>query len=134
MASADVSEIDALNILQATMLAMCRAVDALTVRPTVALVDGNRPPRLACPVQTVIGGDDRVPAISAASILAKTARDALMLALHERFPVYRFDRHKGYGTAEHVRLLREHGPCAAHRHSFAPVRELLTDEPPGRPF
>lgn len=134
VASADVSEIDALNVLQATMLAMRRAVDALTVRPTVALVDGNRPPRLACPVQTVIGGDDRVPAISAASILAKTARDALMLALHERFPVYRFDRHKGYGTAEHVRLLREHGPCAAHRHSFAPVRELLTDEPPGRPF
>ncbi|HMN81886.1 MAG TPA: ribonuclease HII [Burkholderiaceae bacterium] len=134
VASADVTEIDSLNILQATLLAMRRAVDALAVRPTLARVDGNYPPRLACSVETVIGGDDRVPAISAASILAKTARDALMVELHERFPAYRFDLHKGYSTAEHMRLLREHGPCEVHRRSFAPVRELLPAEPSDQPF
>lgn len=125
VACAEVDEIDNLNILQATMLAMRRAVEALPVAPTLARVDGNYPPRLPCSVETVIGGDDRVPAISAASILAKTGRDARMLEWHERFPAYRFDLHKGYGTAVHLRLLREHGPCAIHRRSFAPVRELL---------
>ena len=134
VASADVTEIDSLNILQATLLAMRRAVDALAVRPALARVDGNYPPRLPRSGEAVIGGDDRVPAISAASILAKTARDALMVELHERFPAYRFDLHKGYSTAEHMRLLREHGPCEVHRRSFAPVRELLPAEPSDQPF
>ena len=125
IASASVGEIDALNILQATLLAMQRAVDALSIEPTLARVDGNRSPRLRCVVQTLVGGDAIDPAISAASILAKCARDEAMLALHERFPHYRFDRHKGYPTAEHLALLRQHGPCPEHRRSFAPVRALL---------
>ena len=125
IASASVGEIDGLNILQATLLAMQRAVDALSIEPALARVDGNRPPRLRCVVQTLVGGDAIDPAISAASILAKCARDEAMLALHERFPHYRFDRHKGYPTAEHLALLREHGPCPEHRRSFAPVRALL---------
>lgn len=125
VASASAAEIDGLNILQATLLAMQRAVDALSIEPALARVDGNRPPRLRCPVQTLVGGDAIDPAISAASILAKCARDEAMLALHERFPSYRFDRHKGYPTAEHLALLRQHGPCPEHRRSFAPVRALL---------
>lgn len=125
IAWASVEEIDRLNILQATLLAMRRAVEALAVRPALARVDGNRAPRLPCAVQTVIGGDASDPAISAASILAKCARDDAMRALHRRFPHYRFDRHKGYPTAEHLELLRRHGPCPEHRRSFAPVRGLL---------
>lgn len=125
IASASAAEIDALNILQASLLAMQRAVAALAIEPALARVDGNRPPRLRCLVQTLVGGDAIDPAISAASILAKCARDEAMQALHERFPQYRFDRHKGYPTAEHLALLREHGPCAEHRRSFAPVRVLL---------
>ena len=125
VASASVGEIDALNILQATLLAMRRAVDALAVRPALARVDGNRPPRLACAVQTVVGGDAIDPAISAASILAKTARDAEMLVLHARHPGYGFDRHKGYPTAEHLARLRELGPSPEHRLSFGPVRAAL---------
>lgn len=124
VASASVAEIDAANILQATLLAMQRAVAGLAIEPVLARVDGNRPPRLRCLVQTLVGGDALEPAISAASILAKCARDEAMLALHERFPQYRFDRHKGYPTAEHLALLREHGPCEEHRRSFAPVRAL----------
>lgn len=124
IASASAAEIDASNILQATLLAMQRAVAGLAVEPAVARVDGNRPPRLRCLVQTLVRGDALDPAISAASILAKCARDEAMLALHERFPQYRFDRHKGYPTAEHLALLREHGPCGEHRRSFAPVRAL----------
>lgn len=124
VASASVAEIDAANILQATLLAMQRAVAGLAIEPVLARVDGNRPPRLRCLVQTLVGGDAFEPAISAASILAKCARDEAMLALHERFPQYRFDRHKGYPTAEHLALLREHGPCEEHRRSFAPVRAL----------
>lgn len=125
IASASAGEIDGLNILQATLLAMQRAVAALSIEPALARVDGNRPPRLRCQVQTLVGGDAIDPAISAASILAKCARDEAMRALHERFPHYRFDRHKGYPTAEHLALLREHGPCPEHRRSFAPVRALL---------
>lgn len=124
VASASAAEIDALNILQASLLAMQRAVAALAIEPALARVDGNRPPRLRCLVQTLVGGDALDPAISAASILAKCTRDQAMLALHERFPQYRFDRHKGYPTAEHLALLREHGPCEEHRRSFAPVRAL----------
>lgn len=122
VAQASVAEIDELNILQATMLAMRRAVTALTVRPALALVDGNRAPELDCPVRTLIRGDSLEPAISAASILAKTARDALMNELHARHPGYGFDRHKGYGSAAHLAALRALGPCEAHRRSFAPVR------------
>lgn len=127
IASASVEEIDALNILQASLLAMQRAVAALGVAPMLALIDGNRSPKLACAVQTIVGGDATEPAISAASILAKVARDEAMLALHARFPQYGFDRNKGYGTAAHFARLREHGPCCAHRRSFAPVRRLLDD-------
>lgn len=125
VASASVEEIDSLNILQATMLAMKRAVDGLGAQVRLALVDGNRAPRLSCAVQTIVKGDARVPAISAASILAKTARDADLLRLHALYPQYAFDQHKGYGTALHMSLLREHGPCPEHRRSFAPVRALL---------
>ena len=124
VASASAAEIDALNILQATMLAMRRAVDGLGLRPALARVDGNRAPVLACAVETLVRGDALDPAISAASILAKCARDAQMDALHERFPQYRFDLHKGYPTALHLALLSEHGPCPEHRRSFAPVRKL----------
>jgi ribonuclease HII len=118
-------EIDRVNILQATMLGMQRAVDQLQPMPTLALVDGNRAPELACTVRTIIQGDSLEPAISAASILAKVTRDQMMRQLHLRFPQYRFDRHKGYPTAEHLELLAKYGPCAVHRRSFAPVRKLL---------
>lgn len=130
IASASVAEIDSLNILRATLLAMQRAVEGLNHIPQVAMVDGNQAPKLRCTVQTVIKGDALVPAISAASILAKTARDADLLRLHETYPQYGFDQHKGYGTALHLSRLREHGPCDEHRRSFAPVRKLLAPVAP----
>jgi ribonuclease HII len=119
------AEIDQMNILQATLQGMCRAVNGLATMPDLALVDGNCAPALDCAVRTIIRGDALEPAISAASILAKVSRDRLMRHYHDRFPCYGFDRHKGYPTAEHLRLLRENGPCAIHRRSFAPVRDLL---------
>ncbi len=122
---AEVDEIDRLNILQATLLAMRRAVEALRPRPDYALVDGDRWPPLPCPGEPVVGGDAREPAIAAASILAKTARDAEMVALDRRFPGYGFAAHKGYATAAHLAALRQLGPCPAHRRSFAPVRACL---------
>ena len=125
VASASVAEIDRLNVLRAALLAMRRAVAALPVAPTLARVDGNQAPRLDCGIELIVGGDATEPCISAASILAKTARDAGMLRLHARFPGYGFDRHKGYPTAEHLERLRALGPCAAHRRSFAPVREAI---------
>ena len=125
IAFASVEEIDRLNILQATMLAMRRAVEALHPAPSLALIDGNRVPRLACQARAIVGGDRSHAAISAASILAKTARDAEMRLLHERFPQYGLDRHKGYGTAAHLAALAAHGPAPFHRRSFAPVRKLL---------
>ncbi len=126
VASASVEEIDSLNILQATMLAMRRACEGLSVRPEQALIDGNRVPQgLSCAAQAIVGGDASMAAISAASILAKTARDADCLALHQVYPDYAFDQHKGYGTALHMARLASHGPCPAHRRSFAPVRRLL---------
>lgn len=128
VASASVTEIDSLNILQASLLAMRRAVEALGVEPVLARVDGNRAPPLRCSVETLVDGDALDPAISAASILAKCARDAAMVELHRDWPQYGFDRHKGYGTPEHLALLREHGPCIIHRRSFAPVRLLLEPE------
>ena len=124
------AEIDTLNILGATMLAMRRACEGLSIAPQQVLVDGNRVPTgLNCAAQYVIGGDAKVPAISAASILAKTARDAYCLAMHECYPGYGFDQHKGYGTALHLQCLEALGPCDEHRRSFAPVRrhfEVLT--------
>jgi ribonuclease HII len=125
VASASVEEIDRLNILQASLLAMRRAVERLTITPREAWIDGNRCPALDCHVRAIVHGDRRVPQISAASILAKTARDAEMLRLHEQYPCYRLDRHKGYPTPEHLALLARHGASAIHRRTFAPVRELL---------
>ncbi len=119
---ASVEEIDRLNILQATMLAMQRAVAGLRLRPQRVLVDGNRLPLLPVPAEAVIGGDATVAAISAASILAKVHRDRLCLELHARHPQYGFDAHKGYASAAHLEALRAHGACVAHRRSFAPVR------------
>lgn len=123
IASATVAEIDQFNILQATLLAMRRACEGLKHAPQQVLVDGNQVPRgLACTAQYVIGGDAKIPAISAASILAKTARDAYCDAMHVRFPDYGFDRHKGYATALHLQRLLDLGPCEEHRRSFAPVK------------
>lgn len=122
---AEVAEIDGLNILQASLLAMQRAVEALSIVPDQVEVDGNRPPILAMPVTAIIGGDGLIPAISAASIIAKVARDAEMVALAQLFPQYGFERHKGYGTKAHLAALAEHGPTPHHRHSFAPVRKAL---------
>jgi len=125
VAEASVEEIDTINILHASMLAMQRAVDALSVRPIRALIDGNRCPKLACEVEAVVGGDGKIEAIAAASILAKTTRDAGMSDLHLRYPQYGFDRHMGYPTALHLQALREHGPSPVHRRSFSPVRQLV---------
>ena len=125
VAWASVEEIDALNILQASLLAMRRAVDGLGLRPELALVDGNRCPALEIPARAIVGGDASEPAISAASILAKVSRDALMLELDRRWPQYGFARHKGYPTAAHVEALRLNGVTPMHRRSFAPVREIL---------
>jgi len=131
VAWADAAEIDALNILVASMLAMRRAVERLGIAPDHVCVDGNRCPRLVngCTVEAVVGGDARVPAISAASILAKTWRDAWMERLELHHPGYGFARHKGYPTAAHRAALERLGPCAAHRRSFGPVARLLGGGP-----
>jgi ribonuclease HII len=125
IAEASVQEIDSLNILQATMLAMRRAVEGLRLKPAKVLVDGNRLPILKVPAEAIVQGDATVAAISAASILAKVHRDRLCQTLHAQYPAYGFDGHKGYPTAVHLAALREHGPCPEHRRSYAPVRELL---------
>ena len=126
VASASVAEIAQLNILHATMLAMTRAVTGLSVLPEKVWIDGNRiPSSLNIPAQAVVKGDSKIAAISAASILAKTARDAEMYALHERFPAYGFAQHKGYGTAEHLAALKKYGALPEHRQDFAPVKALL---------
>ena len=126
VAQASVEEIDRLNILQATMLAMRRAVDGLRLTPHRVVVDGNRVPVLRMPVAAVVKGDAKVAAISAASILAKVTRDRLCAELHARFPHYGFEGHKGYPTPEHLAALRAHGPCPEHRRSYAPVRACLS--------
>ena len=126
LAEASVEEIDRLNILQATLLAMQRAVDGLRLPPARVLVDGNRLPRLKVPAEAIVKGDARVAAIAAASIVAKVHRDALLASLHLQHPAYGFGGHKGYATPEHLAALRAHGACAAHRRSFAPVREALS--------
>ena len=118
-------EIDTLNILQATMLAMRRAVEGLSTRPTLALIDGNRCPVMSVRSEAIVKGDDKVAAISAASILAKTARDAALMNLHRLYPQYAFDLHKGYPTALHLERLRARGVSPVHRKSYAPVRALL---------
>ncbi|GEM_PF-325943 len=122
IAAASAREIDRLNILGATLLAMRRAVLALPKAPVTALVDGNRAPDLPCEVETVISGDSRALSIAAASIVAKVTRDRIMLALHHRYPAYCWERNKGYPTAVHRAALEAHGPCPHHRRSFAPVR------------
>ncbi len=125
VAEASVEEIDRINILQASFLAMRRAVEGLTLRPEKALIDGNRCPALDCPAEAIVGGDGKVASIAAASILAKTVRDAGMLLLHADYPMYGFDRHMGYPTAFHLQTLREHGPSPVHRRSYAPVAQLM---------
>lgn len=123
---AEVEEIDRLNILRASLLAMKRAIEALSLPPELVLVDGNQAPELGCSVQTIVRGDASVPAISAASILAKVARDAEMCELDRLFPGYDFSRHKGYPTSGHIDALKRLGICPIHRRSFTPVRQLLS--------
>ena|SRR3990167_1757493 len=122
---AEVEEIDRLNILQASLLAMQRAVAKLAITPSLCLVDGNQCPKLKMPVRAIIKGDVSEPCISAASIIAKVERDREMKKLHEEFPEYRFANHKGYGTKEHLQALQKYGPCPYHRRSFAPVKAVL---------
>lgn len=125
IAEADVQEIDRINILQATMLAMQRAVTALGLQPEFVYVDGNRTPSWAYKSKGLIKGDQRIQSIAAASILAKVHRDQCLMALHEKFPAYGFAKHKGYPTPEHLEALREHGPCSEHRLSYGPVKAVL---------
>jgi ribonuclease HII len=125
VAEASVEEIDRINILQASLLAMKRAVEGLSEAPELVLVDGNRCPVLVCAVKAIVGGDAKVPAISAASILAKVVRDREMKRLDTIYPGYGFARHKGYPTKEHMAALREQGPCPVHRRSFRPVRAAI---------
>lgn len=125
VASASVEEIDRINILQASLLAMKRAVEALALQPEHVLVDGNCLPKLNFTCDAIVQGDAKIAAISAASILAKTSRDAVMHSLHHQHPQYGFDQHVGYGTPQHLAALALHGPSAIHRRSFAPVRLLL---------
>jgi ribonuclease HII len=122
---ASVDEIDTLNILRATHLAMRRALEALPLAPVAALIDGNSAPDLPCAVETIIDGDAYVASISAASIIAKVTRDRMMADLCDAFPGYAFAKHKGYGTAEHQRALAELGPCPIHRRSFRPIQLAL---------
>jgi ribonuclease HII len=125
IAEATVEEIDDINILQATMLAMRRAVEGLRLKPAMVQVDGNRIPVLSVPAQAIVRGDDLVQAISAASILAKVHRDRLCARLHEVYPHYGFDSHKGYGTVAHLDAIRQHGVTPVHRRSFAPVKAAI---------
>ena len=125
IAEASVEEIDQLNILQATLLAMRRAVEGLRLKPTLVLVDGNRLPQLQVPAEAIVKGDAKVPAISAASILAKVHRDRQCLQMDEIYPAYGFAKHKGYPTAQHLAALREHGVTPWHRRTFGPVQEIL---------
>ena len=124
---ASVEEIAELNILHATGLAMCRAIEALSVEPVAALVDGNYRFKLPCDVQTVVGGDGLSLSIAAASILAKTARDRLMIAMDAEYPGYGFASHKGYNAPAHQQALKDLGPCPAHRRGWAPIRALLDE-------
>jgi len=126
VAEASVEEIDALNILQATLLAMRRAVEGLRLKPVLVLVDGNRLPTLSMRAEAIVKGDSKVAAISAASILAKVTRDRWCAELDTQYPQYGFAGHKGYGTAEHLQALQNHGACPQHRKTFSPVARVLT--------
>ncbi len=128
IAQCDADEIDAINILQASLLAMKRAVEALPVQPSEVLVDGNKLPKLQVPARAIIGGDGLELCIGAASILAKVERDRQLLAWHQRYPQYNFAQHKGYPTAAHLAALVEYGVCPLHRRSFAPVAKLLVSQ------
>lgn len=125
IATASLEEIETLNVRRAALLAMRRAVEGLCVTPDLVFVDGNLLPELSVPAHAIVRGDDAIDCISAASIVAKVARDDAMLECHKQFPQYGFDSHKGYLTATHRAALKEHGPCPLHRKSYAPVRELL---------
>lgn len=125
VARATVPEIDDINILQASMLAMQRAVHHLAVQPTLVLVDGNKCPKFDCEARAIVKGDQKEAAISAASIVAKVLRDRLMLMLDKRYPQYEFAKHKGYPTQSHVAAIREHGVSRVHRRTFAPIRDML---------
>jgi ribonuclease HII len=127
VAESDVGEIDTLNILQATLLAMRRAIERLTTRPDVVWIDGLHCPPLECPARGIVDGDRLIAGIAAASILAKTSRDAMLVELDRSYPAYGFARHKGYATPEHLVALRQHGPCPAHRRFFAPVAQAGFD-------
>lgn len=133
IAQASVEEIDQLNILQATLLAMRRAVQGLRLKPTLALVDGNRLPQLDMPAEAIVKGDGRVASIAAASILAKVTRDHMCVELHTQYPMYGFAGHKGYPTAEHLAALQAHGACPQHRRSFSPVARALLMQPHAQP-
>lgn len=124
LGSASVAEIDTHNILQATLMAMSRAIEALANKPSEVLIDGNTCPPCSYPCRAIIGGDNLVPAISAASILAKVARDLVMLEADQSFPNYGFAKHKGYGTQAHRQAIAQHGPCPIHRRSFAPMKHM----------
>lgn len=126
---AEVEEIDRVNILQATFLAMQRAVAGLSMVPDLALIDGNQMPKLLCKAEVLVKGDETEPRISAASIVAKVTRDREMIELDKKYPLYGFAKHKGYSTPEHIAALNLHGPCEIHRRSFEPVGRLLVNEP-----
>lgn len=128
IASSSVEEIDQINILQASLLAMKRAIDTLHLLPHQVLVDGLHCPKITIPAEAIVDGDSKIASISAASILAKTARDAEMCRLHDLYPQYDFAKHKGYSTRDHLLRLQTHGACPIHRRSYAPVRELLNLE------
>ena len=132
IASASAAEIDDINILQASLLAMKRAVEALAIAPQLVLVDGNKCPHLLCEVRAIVRGDSKVEAISAASILAKVERDRQMVALDQIYPQYGFAKHKGYPTAAHRELLIQFGPCPEHRRSFGPVKAVTSSKDEGR--
>ena len=131
VAEASVEEIDSLNIYHATMLAMKRAIEGLRLKPARVLVDGNALPRIDVLAEAIVGGDAKIKAISAASILAKVHRDRLLATLHDEFPQYGFASHKGYGTPEHLEALRTHGACRHHRRFFSPVAATMTLAPGG---
>ena len=131
MGICEAEEIDRLNILRASLLAMKKGLEALPVTPDFILVDGKFPVPVLLPQQTLIKGERRSASIAAASIVAKEIRDRLMLEYHRRYPQYNFDRHKGYPTAEHRRLLKEHGPCPIHRRTFKGVRDYLPESGDG---